>query len=216
MKKSKRNLPINSKNIVLLLLKIVGIFVVLAFVSILIFISYFKIKAYKDSQIEKQIDLKFHQEVVQIPQMKIKSFKLWEGDSIVEAEIENKGSVMFWYGKDGVPRIERIGSYSTSYDCFYVNDKGEKKSYAFTTGLVLDSNSNFGKWFPFKVHNLKDLAEKYDSIVQVLDRFPKNPAEVNFKDNWGERQVLKESDLEYTLTQELHGKKVQCDLFSRL
>ena len=76
---------------------------------------------------EKQIDIKFHKEILKVPQLKVVSFKLWEGDSIVQAEIEKKGIIMFWYGIDGVPRIDSIGHYSTSYECFYVNSKGEKE-----------------------------------------------------------------------------------------
>ena len=101
---------------------------------------------------------------------------------MVTVDVENKGEVRFWYGKDGVPRIDNLGQYSTFYTCFYVDKNGKKTDYAFDTGLVLNKEGEYAKWFNFQVNNLKDLVEKYDSISAVLATFPKNPETIPFED----------------------------------
>lgn len=177
------------------------------------FFGYFALWSFKNSQAEKIIDQRFHQEVAQVPQLKVKNFMLWEGDSMVTAEVENKGEVRFWYGKDGIPRIDSLGQHSTSYTCFYVDENGKKTGYAFDTDLVLDKEAKYGKWFPFQVNNLKDLVEKYDSISAILATFPKNPETIPFEDSWGKRDVIKNSNPDFVLKQQFRGKEVWCDLY---
>lgn len=176
------------------------------------FFGYFALWNYKNSQAEKLIDQKFHSEVAQISQMKVKNFMLWEGDSMVTAEIVNKGEVRFWYGKDGVPRIDSLGQYSTSYTCFYVDSNGKKTGYAYDTGLTLDKDGKYAKWFSFQVNNLKDLADKYDLMVGVLATFPKNPSTMPFEDSWGKRDVIAHSNPDFVLKEQFRGKEVWCDL----
>lgn len=198
------------KNNKFILLKVIGIGISIILLGIPSYALFWNLK---NNQTEKHIDQAFHQEVAQVPQIKVKSFRLWEGDSMVQADIENKGEVKFWYGQNGVPRIDSISSYTTLYDCFFVNIKGQKTDYAFTTGLVLDKESKYKKWFPFEVNTLKDLVDKYDSIIRILHTFPKKPEMIPFGDSWGKRQVVKQSDPTYILTQQLRGKEVVCDLF---
>ena len=193
-------------------LKTFGGFIVIVLLLIGSFFSYFAIWNYKNNQTEKLIDQKFHQEVAQVPQLKVKNFMLWEGDSMVTIDIKNKGEVRFWYGKDGVPRIDSLGQYSTSYTCFYVDKSGKKTEYAYDTGLVLDKDKKYAKWFNFQVNSLKDLVDKYDLVTSVLTTFPKNPATIPFEDSWGKREVIEQSNPNYTLKQQFRGKEVWCDL----
>jgi len=131
----------------------------------------------------------------------------------VTAEVENKGEVRFWYGLNGLPRIENIGPYSTTYYCFYVDSLGKKIGYAYDIDLDLDKGGAFAKWFPFQIHNLKDLVENYNNILGVVATFPKNPETVPFEDSWGKRTVIKQSNPNFTVKQQSQGKEVWCDLF---
>lgn len=177
-------------SIVIVILFLTGLFVY-AFLSMIA----------EDRKAEKIIDQKFHQEVSQIPQLKIKSFQLWDGDSMVRAEIENKGEVFFWYGLDGVPRLEVVGPYSTLYPCFYIDGNAKIRSNT-SQPLVLGNNSQFTKWFPFEVNSLRNLVEKYDEIIAALKTFPTNTKTEMFQSN-------------YTLKQQLNGKELWCDLYTR-
>lgn len=192
--------------------KIVGSIAFVIFILVASFVGYFIFWNYDNKQAEKLIDQKFHQEIAHIPQLKVTHFKLWEGDSMVEANIENKGEIGFWYGRHGIPTIKSLGRYSTSYTCFYVDGNGKKTGYAFDTGLVLDKEGKYAQWFPFQVNNLNDLVEKYDAITAVVATFPKDPERVPFEDRWGKREVIKESNPEYVLKQQYKGKEVWCDL----
>jgi len=194
-------------------LKIVVGIISLILILILGFYSYFFVYLdFKYKQDEKIIDQKFHQEILRVPQMKITSFQLWEGDSMVTAEIENKGEVKFWYGLDGVPRIDNIDGHSTMYTCFYVDPNGKKIGYAYDTELSLKNNGQFTKWFPFEINNLSGLVERYDEIEKVLVSFPVISETVPFKDMTGERQVLEKSDPNFVVKQQLFGREVWCDL----
>ncbi len=191
-------------------LKIVGVGMWITLLGIASYFLFFQ--RLRNRQTETYIDRKFHQEAAQIPQIKVTSFKLWEGDSLVQADIENKGSVRFWYGRDGVLRIESVSTYTTFYDCFFINN-GQKTGYAFSTNLVLNKESKFKKWFPFEVNNLKDLVEKYDAIVTILRIFPQKGVMTTLEDRSGKRPILKQSNPDYVLTQQYNGKNVVCDLF---
>lgn len=197
-----------------LLIIVVGL-VVIGALLIGLFFGYIAYTAHQDKVKEDKIDIKFHQEVSQTPNVQVKSFKLWEGDSIVELDIKDKGTVRMWYGVDGVPRIDNIGKYSTSYDCFNVDAQGNKKSYAFTSGLVLDNDSAFKKWFSFEVNNLNDLVVKYDDIIKVLESFPKNPTRVKHKDSWGTREVVGQSNNDFVVKPDKNKVNVTCDLFTQ-
>jgi hypothetical protein len=164
---------------------------------------------------ERYIDKKFHEEVSQIPQMKITFFNLWEGDSMVTAKIEGKGEVKFWYDVSGVPRIDSIGNHSTSYACFFVDENGKKVKYAFDQSLVLNKEGKFLKWFPFQVESLQELADKYDDIVAVVQTLPHDPQRVPFEDSSGSREVIKESKPNFTLKDHYKGKELWCDLYYR-
>ncbi len=185
---------------------------ILIIIPLLSFVIYFRLQGLEDEKLEKIIDQKFHQEASQVPELKVKSFKLWEGDSMVEAEVLDKGTVYFWYGIDGVPHIDRINKYSSSWECFYIDNKGKKTNYAYTRGLVLDKESDFKKWFPFEVNSLKELVQRYDDIQKVLATFPKNPETIPFHDRSGDRDVVKKSNPEFILKDKLK-ENVYCDLF---
>lgn len=145
----------------------------------------------EQKQAEKLIEKKFYQEVSQLPQLKVNSFSLWEGDSIVLAEVEGKGMVNFWYGKSGYPRIMTIDSVETSSYCYYA----DTNEYAYTTSLTLYKGSKFQQWFPFEINNLKDLVDRYNDIVAVLKTFRSSEI-ANFTD-------------------EYKGREVKCNVFSR-
>jgi hypothetical protein len=214
MKTVKGTNPALKKVLKLLFIVLAGLVVVTALL-ICLFFGYMTYKAHQDKAKEEKIDVKFHQEVSQTPSIQVKSFKLWEGDSIVELEVKNKGTVMMWYGLDGTPRLDRIGNFSTSYDCFNVDNQGNKKSYAFTTGLILDKDSAFQKWFPFEVNNLNDLVLRYDDIIKILETFPKNPSKVEHKDSWGTREVVGQSNNDFVVRPDKNKSNVACDLFSQ-
>ena len=168
MKKIKKLLSILLKHKWLIPFEILGIIIFLVIAYIVYWSIDYAIK-------EGIVDKKFHKEVLQVPQVNVTFFNLWEGDARVNAEIKDKGFVAFWYGTDGVPRIVRIKKFLTEFECFNVDGEGNKIGYGHTRNLELVKNSKFKQWFPFEVNNLKDLVNKYDEIVQILDTFPKNP-----------------------------------------
>lgn len=194
----------------------IGIFVLvifsvgIAFVSI----SFILIGVLNDKKAEKNIDLKFHQEISNIPEIKVNSFKLWESDSIVNIDIQNKGSVHFWYGRNNVPRIDAIGNVGISQVCYYVDRNGTKIGYAGDVSLVLDKDQYYKKWFSFEVINLQDLVNRYDEIVKIVSTFPKNPETEVFHDKlWGDRYVVKNPDPNFIVYRKIDNKEVTCDLF---
>ena len=138
---------------------------------------------------------------------------MWEGDSLVFVNLKDKGDIRFWYWKNGVPRIDNIGQFSTFYDCFYVDKYGIKTGYAFSMNLVLNNENIFSSWFPFQVNNLKELVERYDEIIAVLNNFPKNSETVSFEDKRRKFEVVKQSDPKYIIKQRFRGRNVWCDLY---
>ncbi|GEM_PF-4166831 len=217
-----------------------SVFLLLGTILLLVlsFVAYFYLKftvLYKYD--ESRIDKKFHAEVSAIPQIRVDRFNLFDGDSMVNITIANKGSVSFWYGTDGVPRITGIEPYAIPFVCFYVDNQGNRTSYAYDSPLVLDKNTKlYKKWFAFEVNNLHDLVSKYDSIIQVLNTFPKDPEMTDFQDKtWGKRLVIKTPNPEFTakthsnifyqlislvlmgsLTDKSSfGKEIACDLYIR-
>ncbi|MBI5614446.1 hypothetical protein HY947_05955 [Candidatus Gottesmanbacteria bacterium] len=166
---------------------------------------------------EKIIDAKFHQELKGVPELHVKKFQLWEGSSIVSADIVGKGPVMFWYGESGMPVIMSTGNnYDTSFLCYLVDSYGQKISYAYDLDLWLSHDSPFKKWFPLEILTLKDLVEKYDELRGYIQLLPKNQEMVDFPDSSGPRKVLKHPNPEFILYQEKYrGKYVQCDLYQK-
>lgn len=192
------------------------VFIVACFVCCILLVGFFLVgDQILNKHEEKIIQNKFQQEIAQVPELSVKSFKLWEGDSIVVAEVKNKGEVQFWYGENGIPRLDRINGTTTSYDCFFVNEKGEKIGYVFTKGLILNEGSAFKKWFPVEINNLQDLVHNYDQVVAVLHTFPRNSTFKAFEDSWGTRDVLVTSNPDFTVIEQYRGKTVYCDLFRR-
>lgn len=178
----------------------------------MILIFSFSYSGYKDKQIEKKINDKFHQEVAKLPGVSIRHFLLWEGDSIASIEIKDMGVVDFWYGKDGAPRITGIGEYHTDYVCFYAPGKKDEMSYAYDMPLDLSGDSKYKKWFPFSVNTLSDLVEKYDLITDTLKTFPKYELRTAFEYNWMERKPIDNPDMNYVLKTNHRGQEVWCDL----
>lgn len=162
---------------------------------------------------EKIIDREFHQEVQKLPEIKVKKFKLWEGDSMAELEIANKGTVNIWYGVSKIPQIVTINDFFTSFDCFYVDNNGNKKNYAYTLDLSLEPQSMFSRWFPFQVNSLGDLVNKYEDIINILKTFPQNPPMVNLSDPSGNRKILKSSNPNFEIKTVDRNKPVSCDLY---
>ena len=173
----------------------------------------YALSGFKYGKKEEAINRKFWQEVHQIPQLRVTNFMLWEGDSLVTAQIEGKGEVRFWYGINGVPRLNYVGGYNTESVCFYVNSSGEKTAYAFHTSLYLGSPNEFAKWFPFEINNLKDMVDKYDFLLDSIFSLPVNPEMVNFKDKYSKRKVVKESNPDFILKKNFRSKEVWCDLY---
>lgn len=193
-----------------IILLMLGLFLL----PIVIFFAVFEFRLIKDSFVEKRIERNFYKEVAMLPQITLKSFRLWEGDSMATISIKDKGEVYFWYGIGGVPTIERIGEYGTSFECFYVDSRENKVHAAYSTGLSLGQNGQFTPWFPFEVNSLSDLVEKYDQIIAILQTFPHNPPVIEHKDSWGLRYVLKNPDPKFILKTTHKGRQVQCDLFT--
>ncbi len=126
----------------------------------ILFSSYFDHK--KEARIEKY----FYEDIADLSDVTVHGFKLWEGDSIVELDIKDKGEVMFFYGEDRIPRIMRIGNLSVGIDC----QKNGKLEY--TSGLNLSKNSQYKKWFSFDVLTIRDLVSNYDKIFSVVKTLP--------------------------------------------
>ncbi len=185
---------------------LLAFFIILLFTALII---YFFTREYIEEQIISQ---EFSQDSKQFANIHIDSFMLWEGDSRVDITIKNKKKVSFWYGIDKIPRIESIGSYNTSYDCFYIDSHHKKLEYAYTQGLTLDSNT-FTKWFPFKIRSLKDLIMHYDDIVSILKTFPQKPPLTTFDENSSMRQIRKNPDPAFILNTRETAKHVECDLY---
>lgn len=206
--KPTKKLPLWLKIFIGIILGMVGLVVIFY----LILFGWMKIKSIKDHEIEKRVDIKFHQEIVNVPEVKVDSFQLWEGTSILNAEIKNK-KVFLWYSESGIG-IARIEPYTTSWDCFYIEDEGTRKSYAGGVVLELGKDSPYKKWFPFEVNNLRDLVNKHDQIVKILATFPKNPEMGIFHDRWwGDRQMVKNPNPDFVVHQKIDGKDAICDLF---
>lgn len=214
MKKIKSR-ELSVKKLVKALFIVLSGIVVITVVLVGLFFGYLSYKGHQDSIKETQIHKKFHEEVAKIPNFEVKSFKLWEGDSIVEIKVKDKGTVRFWYGIDGIPRIDSIDKYSTSYDCFNIDSQGNKQSYAFTKGLVLDKNSIFKQWFPFEVNTLKDLDMRYNDIIKILETFQKNLTKVEYKDNWGIRKVVGQPNSDFAVRPDKNKNDITCYLFTQ-
>jgi hypothetical protein len=197
-----------------ILFTVLFVLVFLLITTVGLFWGYYWLWSMHNAAEEKIIDRAFHQEIRQLPQLQITHFLLWEGDSLVDASLQGKGQIRFWYGTDKAPRIDSIADYETSFDCFYINKQGQKTDYAYSTTLDLRKGSGFAKWFPFQVNNLSDLVFRYSDVVAELKLFPHRTDFVDFTDkSGGTRQVLPNSDPRFTLFTKFNDKNVACDLY---
>lgn len=197
------------------LLLIVLIPLVIPLIFIGLFFGYMKYLDVQYKVREKIITKLFTEDIKQFPEIILTNFTLWEGDSMVSLEIPNKGKINFWYGTDKLPRIDSIDTYDTTYDCFYVDTKGQKTNYVYDMQLILDNQSHFKQWFPFQVISLKDIVEKYDEIIAILKTFPQDPPLIPFEDRYGKRHVRLKPDEKYMIKTAFNGKPVVCDLYNR-
>lgn len=173
-------------------------------------------KGQRDKKIEQVILKEFYADVKNNPEITVKRFMLWEGDSIADIDIKDKGHVNMWYGDDNVPIISTIGDYSTSFGCYYVDKNNKKLESVYSLDLDLDHDSEFRKWFPFEVNTLKDLVVNYDDIIAVLKTFPSNPELIEFKDKSGQHYVRKTPDRDFMITTSYNNRQVQCDLYTQV
>lgn len=192
-------------------LLLLGLLIILF--SIGLFLVYISFKNTRSKIVEKYIEKEFYEEMASLPDVAVERFMLWEGDSWAKLKIKNKGHVSFWYDRDKVPYIDSIDNYSTEFDCFYIDKAGYKEKYAFDLNLKLTNNNYFEKWFSLKVYTIKDLVDRYDQIVEVLNSFPKNPQLVDYNDSSGNRKVLKEPKEDFLVKIKFKNKVVNCDLY---
>ncbi len=195
-------------------IKIVGILLGLILLLVISFYVFLFFHFESSKKVEKMIDKKFHEELAQVPELKVEFFQLWDGDSIVHAEVKGKGPVNFWYGERGVPRIVGFGGYQVPGRCLYTDEKGERVKYGFHSMLVLDNDTPYKKWFPFEVNNLRDLVDRYDDIAAVLNKFPTKPEMTSIDIGTGSNQeMVKNPNPDYVLKYQDNGRNVHCDLF---
>lgn len=165
-----------------IILKKVGITLSAIFISMIAIVAL--ILKFQDSYTEQ----KFLKEVATIPEVKGKIRNTFEGGTLADIQIPNKGSVTIMYGLFGLEYIRRVGQYDTVFIC------PEDKSVGIGFGLVKDSK--FQKWFPFEVNNLQELVNHYDDIVAILSTFPTSP------------------DPDYTVTASSRlGKQIVCSIY---
>lgn len=110
---------------------------------------------------------KFIKEMTSIPGAKGIIRNTFEGGTLADIEIPNKGRVTIMYGLLGLEYIRHIGNFDTTFIC--PEDDG------IGVGFGLGKNSKFQKWFPFEVNNIKELVNHYDDIVTILKTFPTSP-----------------------------------------
>lgn len=178
----------------------------------------FSLQSHFDKKVEKRIEQHFYEEAAKLPEVQVKRFFPWEADSIVDIEIANKGSVTFWYGKDHVPRIWKIGPYDVDFTCYYVDDSGKKLKYAYNTTLDLDDQSTFDAWIPIRVRNLQELVSQYDQLIELIGKLPPYPKKdqlMYVKDGYSNREIIANPDPNFVMSREYKGKKVTCDLYRR-
>lgn len=163
-------------------LKKVGISLSLVFISLIAIVAL--ILKFQDGYTER----KFLKEVATIPEIKGDIRNTFEGGTLADIQIPNKGSVTIMYGLFGLEYIRRVGQFDTVFIC------PEDKSIGIGFGLVKDSK--FQKWFPFEVINLQELVNHYDDIVAILNTFPISP------------------DPNYTVTARNRlGKQIVCSIY---
>ncbi len=116
---------------------------------------------------DRYSEQKFLKEMATIPEATVKIRNTFEGGTLADIQILNKGSVSVMYGLFGLEHIRRIGKFDTVLIC--PEDRG------IGIGFSLGKNSQFKKWFPFEIDSLQELVNHYDEIVAVLDTFPTSP-----------------------------------------
>lgn len=152
MKKSK-----NKMNVVKII-RMILIGCLIIFIATIIFIAKFQ---------DKYSEQKFINEIASIPETTGKIRNTFEGGTLADIEIFNKGSVTVMYGLFGLEYVRHIDKFDTVFIC--------PENTSIGIGFGLGKNSKFKKWFPFEVNNLQELVNRYDDIVAVLDTFPTSP-----------------------------------------
>lgn len=131
---------------------------------------------------------KFKREVAIIPGISAKIRNTFEGATLADIQIPNKGTLTVIYGFSGLEYITHIDKFDTTFIC--PEDQG------IGIGFSLTKNSKFKKWFDFEVNNLKDLVKHYDDIVDGLNKLPHSP------------------DPDYTIMMKNYrGKSVTCSIY---
>ena len=131
---------------------------------------------------------KFINEIINIPEASGKIRNTFEGGTLADIEILNKGSITVMYGLFGLEYVRHIDKFDTVFIC--------PENPSIGIGFGLGKNSKFKKWFPFEVNNLQELINRYDDIVAVLDTFPTSP------------------DPNYTVAAtSISGEKITCSIY---
>ena len=164
------------------LLKIVSIVLTVLFLSMVVIIA-LTLK-FQDGYAEN----KFRSEIATISGINSKIRNTFEGGTLADIQIPNKGTITVVYGIAGLEYITHIDKFDTTFVC--------PEDQSVGIGFSLRKNNKFQKWFPFQVNNLKELVNHYDDIVTVLNTFPHAP------------------DTNYTIdTKNYQGKKITCSIY---
>jgi hypothetical protein len=164
-------------------------------------IGVYLLKHRNDPVIEKETEAEIRAEVAKFPNVTIKNLVKWEGDTINEIEIADKGKISFWYRKGDAPRIEGLTlvsgqTYATSFQC-EKNNNG-RRSYAYTTDLKLTKDQPLYHLFNFEVKTIKDLITNFDKIYEVVKTFPKMPQTVKMQESGGTYELVASPDPKYS------------------
>lgn len=135
--------------------------------------------------------------------------------AITGIDIKGKGFARFFYWPDGSFALTNIGSFSTVYDCYYVNSDGVRTKYMGTSELYFGPDSPYKKWFPYTVLNPKNLEDHYDEIVQMIKTFPTASPEPRYNEfPTKAKPVVQPKNMDYVFQiKTLLGENGSCDLF---
>lgn len=186
---------------------------------------YFYIKyKYVCPQNEQKINQEFYEEIAKTPGIVVEKFSTFDCDGWADLNINNKGSASIFYSGKGKISIKGVPGYSTSFTCYNIDTDGRPTRYVADLTLQLTEESPYKRWFPFKIESLEDLAVNYDQMIDSLEKLPKNPEMVQFKDSWGDRQIVKNPNPDYRLYTKLPSgwpflpqiltTEVACDLYT--
>lgn len=146
-------------------------FSILILATSLVLLAIISIVAYiKDVAEGKTVKAKLYKELTQFPEIQLYQEPWWDkGELHVWTQIKDKGTVIFWYTKNGaINGFLQYGDYFPDVNCVATTAE-------YSTFFNIAKDHEFKQLFPYEINTIKDIIDRYDQTIQIFSTLTKKP-----------------------------------------